>query len=245
MGWRAMRAQRIAAYEQRFGRPYDPTDDLPDYDCATCHDTGRYLRNGLLTPCPCGIGQEWPAWDPAAARIPISLRPRYTVWRPDEAAWDEVQSWLSTWRPETPFLTLMGKPGAGKSQMACCLLAQIHEERHERVAFWGVVEILDRLKATFSERVEDGDMDPTGRVMSEMAGQQVLCIDDVGSSRPTEWAEERLYAIVNARMEAERPTIITCNPSGPGWDGLHARLNTRIMIGRLITLTGPDRRIRR
>ena len=244
--WQRICDRRMRRYEERFGRPYDPAEELPEYECAQCHDTGRYLLSRgearSWHNCECGIGQAWPEWNTDAARVPMALRRRYTVWTPDQAAWDAGQAWLASWPPSEAFFTMLGRPGNGKSNMAACMLAQIHEQHRQRVAFSGVVEILDRLKATFDD---DARTETTETVMAECIGQQVLCIDDLGSAKPTDWAEERLYAIIDGRLKAERPTIITCNPSGAGWDGLHPRLKSRVRAGVTVELTGPDRRLRR
>ena len=250
LDWKQLNRKLINKYEKQYGHSYDPKDELPDYECAMCRDTGLYMAEGTgpekwkpeMRVCECGIGQDWPIWNPDTARVPMALRRRYTVWQPDTAAWETAQAWLASWPPTEAFFTLMGKPGNGKSNMAACMLAEIHERHRQKVAFWGVVEILDRLKATFDE---DERTETTERVMAEFIGQQVLCIDDIGSSKATEWAEERLYAIIDRRMGSCRPTIITCNPSGAGWDSLHPRLKSRVRAGIAVELHGPDRRVRK
>jgi len=245
------REKRISVYERRFGRPYDPQEPDPtEYECALCDDTGQVMAAAndedavrwnryRRTPCECVGGRPWPDFDPVAARVPLSLRRRHTVWAPNEAAREMATAWLRAWPPEEPFLTLMGEPGRGKSQLACLMLAEAYEQHHVRGQFWGVVEILDRIKATFDE---DERFETTERAMGELIGWPLLVIDDLGAGRATEWSEERLYVVVNARHEAMRPTIVTANPSGPGWEKLHPRLKSRV-LGNTVRLVGADRRI--
>ena len=73
----------------------------------------------------------------------------------------------------------------------------------------------------------------------------ILVLDDLGSEKPSDWVREQLFVLINARYEAELPTIITSNY---GTADLVDRLGQRI-VSRLIemttaiTMTAPDYRM--
>lgn len=145
-----------------------------------------------------------------------------------------------------PWLVLVGPPGVGKSHLAEGA-ARAALARGERVRWETVPELLDRLRQFATD---DGRAD---RNLAHLAATPYLILDDLDKLRPTDWALERLYVLVNARAWQERRTLITCNE---GQSGLAARLggagDTRAeaiadrvfdaQIGRVCVITGPSAR---
>jgi DNA replication protein DnaC len=129
-------------------------------------------------------------------------------------------------------LVLAGAVGTGKTHAAYAL-------GHWLVAqgTWveaeAVVDLLDDLK-------------PGGRPWAEQEARecQVLILDDLGATRATEWAQERLLAIMDARLRNGLRTVITTNATS---DQIAEAWGTRFM-DRLrfrqtaVTFTGPSRR---
>lgn len=133
-----------------------------------------------------------------------------------------------------PNLVLTGPVGTGKTHAACAAVRP-RVERGETLAFWPVVRLLDQLRP-------GADEDP----YESAVAADVLVLDDLGAERATEWTAERLYAIVNDRWLAEKPTIATANLSPPQLAAAAGeRLASRLLGGAHIArLAGPDRRMR-
>lgn len=74
------------------------------------------------------------------------------------------------------------------------------------------------------------------RVYSET--KALLIIDDFGAQQDTEWATAQLFAILNARYDAELPTLITTNLTP---EHLDPRIASRCRSG-IIMCKGPDQR---
>ena len=80
----------------------------------------------------------------------------------------------------------------------------------------------------------------------------VLILDDLGVENPTAWVAERMYVIINARYNGQKPVIVTSNFT---LDGLISRFadeitGTRIVsrlkqMCKLAEISGGDRRLRR
>lgn len=81
----------------------------------------------------------------------------------------------------------------------------------------------------------DGWVDYTG----------VLIIDDLGAEKPSEWALETFYTLVNTRYEAMRPILFTSNFSLEEIAGrLGDRIASRVMeMCTIMKLDGADRRL--
>jgi DNA replication protein DnaC len=62
-----------------------------------------------------------------------------------------------------------------------------------------------------------------------------LVLDDLGKEKPSEWAEEKLYEIVNARYVRSLPIIITTNV---GLKAVEARYpwNGEAIVSRLFEM---------
>jgi DNA replication protein DnaC len=72
-----------------------------------------------------------------------------------------------------------------------------------------------------------------------------LCVlDDIGAERVTDWVRERLFVIVNARHDADLPTIFTSNLAPPALDDhLGERTMWRIIeMCEVVHLDGPNLR---
>lgn len=69
-------------------------------------------------------------------------------------------------------------------------------------------DLLRECKATFQ------NWDTEESVIARYANTGMLCIDDMGKERPTEWSLPIIFAIINKRSMAMKPTIITTQYTG-------------------------------
>src|SRR5258708_19795308 len=75
------------------------------------------------------------------------------------------------------------------------------------VAIYSLPRLLAEIRATFENDSEGSYVDFVDR----LAQVDLLHIDDVGAEKTSAWVLEQLYAIVNARYEAERSIVLTTN----------------------------------
>jgi DNA replication protein DnaC len=147
------------------------------------------------------------------------------------AAAAELRDWAKS--PRGRNLVLLGPVGVGKSHAAVAAVRP-QFDRGQEVRFLPVVELLDMLRPG----------GPDG-ALYDLAGTDLLVLDDVGSERPTEWTAERLYALVNRRWLEERPTVVTSNLAPDTLaDTLGERLWSRLVGSGAVAvgMAGPDRR---
>jgi len=97
-----------------------------------------------------------------------------------------------------------GKPGVGKSHLAAAIANELLE-RGFSVLFLNTVDFLNSLRDLY--RNEESEAPEIERV----SGVDLLVLDDLGAEKPTEWALEKIYQIVNIRYERLGPLIITTN----------------------------------
>lgn len=139
-------------------------------------------------------------------------------------------------------LFLSGPAGRGKTQKACELLRRWIAENCRAGLFVTVPELLDSLRDTY--RKDAGA--PEGELLSFARRVPLLVLDDLGTEKPSEWVEEKLYVLINHRYGAMLPTIFTSNYTlkelGEKW---HERIAWRIAEScGVVNLKGPNWRAR-
>ncbi len=103
-------------------------------------------------------------------------------------------------------LLFTGNVGSGKTFLACCIANGLLEHGQE-VLFLVVPDLLDEIRATY-----DHETVTTEQELLETARKvKFLILDDLGAHNYTEWTRNKLYSIVNYRLNNQLPTIITTN----------------------------------
>jgi DNA replication protein DnaC len=110
------------------------------------------------------------------------------------------------------------------------------------VFFTVVPDLLDHLRATFGP----GSDVTYDELFEAVRNVPLLVLDDLGMQSETSWAREKMFQVLNHRLNAELPTVITTNLS---IDDLDERLRTRLKdrdVAEVFTIGArPVRRSRR
>lgn len=118
-------------------------------------------------------------------------------------------------------LMFVGKTGCGKSHLLEAIGRQMLYEG-KRVRYEQVADFLDTLRYSY----QDSSDQDIHELMLWYQRQHVLLLDDLGASKRTEWAEERLTAIIDERMRTARPLVVATNC--PNQDAMAEKLGDRI-----------------
>lgn len=156
----------------------------------------------------------------------------------DDAVRAQVEAWAQL--APRPNLVLAGPVGVGKTYAALAAVKNDWLERGLGVEFLPETEALDELRPGGSPGA-----------LERLLDVERLVLDDVGSSRPTDWTAERLYLLVNRRWMEERPLIATTNltlgSEGKLIETLGERTYSRLVGSDavVVRMTGDDRRRKR
>jgi DNA replication protein DnaC len=138
-------------------------------------------------------------------------------------------------------LFIWGKPGTGKSVFMASLVKEYIKLRKPAKWFSFPGLIMD-LRNSFKKTDVDSPYDYAKEIALYNG---VLCLDDLGAEKLTDFVREIMYYIINEREERILPTVITSNFSlGEIDEYIANRISSRIAgMCEILQFTGKDRRI--
>lgn len=102
-------------------------------------------------------------------------------------------------------LYLTGPKGTGKTTAACRILKAYVRENQSNgwvsARFLSVPDWLGSMRGVWGDQEEEA--------FQRASRCRLLVLDDIGKGKPTEWAIERLFRLVDDRYNGARPTIFT------------------------------------
>ncbi|HOO72471.1 MAG TPA: ATP-binding protein [Spirochaetota bacterium] len=141
-------------------------------------------------------------------------------------------------------LFLWGNPGTGKTLLSSIILTELIIRHAVPGKFIKISRtFFNRLKATFVEGSATYGL--SSKIEKEYADVDILIIDDFGVQRDTEWEQETLYNLVDARYEGEKFTVFTSNknPNEEFRELSDGRVLSRIKeMSLIMELSGKDQR---
>ncbi len=101
------------------------------------------------------------------------------------------------------WLVLQGGAGVGKTHLAYAIAARALD-RGKSVFGHNVPEILEMLRRGYKEDTYDTWIEELKRI-------DLLVLDDLGAQNSTDWANEKLYQIIDRRYALRLPLVVTTN----------------------------------
>jgi DNA replication protein DnaC len=132
-------------------------------------------------------------------------------------ALDWAEDLVKYWNHETHWkknlkqgMYLTGNVGSGKTLLACIILNELIFRYNIKCMYAKInKDFLNALKDTYQK-----DSESHGRernIEMEFAEVDVLVIDDFGVQKESEWANSKLYDLIDGRYEREKITLLTSN----------------------------------
>ena len=104
-------------------------------------------------------------------------------------------------------LLLTGSIGVGKTHLAVGLLQALIAERGVKGLFYDYRDLLKQVQNSYNRNVEATELE----VLQPVFDAEVLVLDELGASKPTDWVWDTVAHILNTRYNDRRTTIITTN----------------------------------
>jgi DNA replication protein DnaC len=107
---------------------------------------------------------------------------------------------------KTKGIIFAGKIGVGKTHLAIGLMKALMTNHKCTGIYYRQGALLELIKSSFDdEHLSEVD------ILQPLKTRDVVLLDDVGTSRPTDWVIEKMLDILAVRYENKKTTIITTN----------------------------------
>ena len=128
-------------------------------------------------------------------------------------------------------LLLTGSIGVGKTHLAVGILQALVAERGATGLFYDYRDLLKQVQNSYNRQVQSTELE----ILAPVFEAEVLVLDELGASKPTDWVWDTVAHILNTRYNDRRTTIITTNylNAGPLGSGLsiEKRANSEETLG--------------
>ena len=189
-------------------------DSLPDPDpdiCQICLGTGIEVIPGKgARPCSCrtqGVHSN------SLARVKLPRRYadcHFHNYTPQNPSQDRAFKFASRLTMEYPAvdqgLVLMGPVGVGKTHLAVSILKGL-TERGFGCLFYEFGSLLKEIQDSYNSNTRTSEL----AVLAPVLNTDVLVLDELGASKPTDWVRDTMAHIINTRYNDQKLTIFTTN----------------------------------
>ncbi len=183
-----------------------------DTVCPICFGTGTKPDSGRgAAICDCRRSNN-PARALDAARIPPRFREcSFHNYYPKNDSQFFAHSFASRLVAEYPAvetgLLFMGSVGVGKTHLAIAVLRELIEKKGVTCLFYESGSLLKAIQDSYNPVSQTSEM----RVLAPVYQAEVLVLDELGATVPTNWVRDTLYQIINTRYNNKKLTIFTTN----------------------------------
>ena len=150
-------------------------------------------------------------------------------------------------------LLFIGTCGVGKTHLATSVLTELIKKGISGSGlFYDFRDLLKEIQDSYNPNTHTSEL----RILKPVFDAEVLVLDELGASKPTEWVQETITHIITKRYNDNKPTIFTSNYQDytlPGsaysetlTDRIGVRLRSRLLeMCRPVLIEGEDYRDRR
>ena len=179
--------------------------------CPICFGTGTWLKpdKGPIL-CPCRHSSLDRRIE--IARIPLRFREcTLANYKPKNVSQWEAHTFARKLVDDYPGvsrgLLLMGGVGVGKTHLAIGIVRALVEMKGAPCLFYESGSLLKTIQDSYNSISQTSEM----RVLSPVYEAEVLVLDELGATVPTDWVRDTMYQIINKRYNDRKLTIFTTN----------------------------------
>lgn len=103
-------------------------------------------------------------------------------------------------------LLFMGTVGVGKTHLAVSILKGL-TERGFTCLFYEFGALLKEIQGSYNTNTQTSEL----KLLAPILEAEVLVLDEIGASKPTEWVRDTMAHIINTRYNDKKLTIFTTN----------------------------------
>jgi DNA replication protein DnaC len=194
----------------------EPLARLPEEPnaCRFCYGTGMEVVPGKgARRCRCRA-EEARAKLVEAARIPRRYeRCSLSNYRPAKGNGSQLLAFNHSHRLVVEYpavdrgLLFIGPVGVGKTHLSAAILHELMGRKGVPCLFYELGALLGEIQDSYNHVSQTSE----SRVLAPVYQTEVLVLDELGATKPTDWVRDTMMQIINARYNERRLTIFTTN----------------------------------
>ena len=144
-------------------------------------------------------------------------------------------------------LLFMGPVGVGKTHLAVAIIRDLIEKKGVSCLFYEFGSLLKEIQNSYNPVSQTSEL----KVLAPVFEAEVLVLDELGASKPTDWVRDTMMQIIGKRYNDKKLTIFTTNymdaRRNPSEETLEDRVGVRLRsrlyeMCRTVELDGDDYR---
>jgi DNA replication protein DnaC len=180
--------------------------------CPICFGTGTRLEEGKgAAICECRRTNSGSRALVAARIPPLFLKCSLEEYHPKNpsqyAAFNFAQHFVQDYPAVDIGLMFMGPVGVGKTHLAIAILIELIKKKGVNCLFYESGSLLKAIQESYNPISKTSEM----RVLAPVVDAEVLLLDELGATPPTEWVNHTIYQLINKRYNDQKLTILTTN----------------------------------
>lgn len=141
-------------------------------------------------------------------------------------------------------LLIMGNVGVGKTHLAVSIVRLLRDKGFSCL-FYEFGSLLKEIRDSYDPNTQSSELN----ILNPVLSVEILVLDELGASKPTDWVRDTLYHIINSRYNQNKVTIFTTNfldtRIDPTLDVLEDRVGVSIrsrlhQMCRTVVIKGDD-----
>lgn len=181
--------------------------------CSFCSGTGwQFIVDKGVRPCHCRV-EKRRAKLLAEASIPkLYSESSLQTYQPSKGNLSQLRAfnYAHTLVREYPIvdrgILFMGSVGVGKTHLSVGILRGLIEKGIS-CKFYEYRALLKEIQNSYNPNTNASEMD----ILAPLIGCEVIVLDELGAAKPSEWVQDTIGLIINARYNEKKLTILTTN----------------------------------
>jgi DNA replication protein DnaC len=181
--------------------------------CSSCSGTGwEFVVDKGVRPCRCR-SEERRAKLLADACIPkLYSESSLQTYQPSKGNQSQLRAfnYAHTLVRDYPIvdrgILFMGSVGVGKTHLSVGILRGLIEKGIS-ARFYEYRSLLKEIQNSYNPNTNTTEMD----VLTPLFEYEVIVLDELGAAKPSEWVQDTISLIINARYNEKKLTILTTN----------------------------------
>ncbi|MGE0132817.1 MAG: AFG1/ZapE family ATPase [Blastocatellales bacterium] len=146
-------------------------------------------------------------------------------------------------------LLFLGPCGVGKTHLATAIIKTLTLHKGISCLFYDFRDLLKEIQDSYNPVSQMTEL----KVLEPVYDAEVLVLDELGASKPTDWVRDTMTQIINTRYNDRKLTIITSNyldePQTPNEETLTDRVGVRLRsrlheMCKTVLIKGDDYRLK-